>query len=95
LWPFWGYTPALYLYPGRYAALYGQHLRALLDRIDNHIDVPAVHYRELSATSDGEPSAQICQRAQEARRMQDQRFAQITHVFCHDHHADQNNLHPE
>ena len=43
----------------------------LLDRIDIHIDVPAVHYRELSATSDGEKSAQIRQRVQQARRMQD------------------------
>ena len=34
----------------------------LLDRSDIHIDVPAVHYRNLSATSDGEPSAQIRQR---------------------------------
>ena len=67
----------------------------LLDRSDIHIDVPAVHYRELSATSDGEPSAQIRQRVQQARRMQDQRFAQATHVFCNDHHADQNDLHPE
>ena len=52
-------------------------------------------YRDLSATSDGEPSAQIRQRVQQARRMQDQRFAQTTHVFCNDHHADQNDLHPE
>jgi magnesium chelatase family protein len=60
----------------------------LLDRIDIHSDVPAVHYRELSATSDGEPSAQIRQRVQQARRMQEQRFAQTKHVFCHDHHTD-------
>jgi magnesium chelatase family protein len=42
----------------------------LMDRIDIHIDVPAVHYRDLSATSDGEHSAQIRQRVQQARRMQ-------------------------
>jgi magnesium chelatase family protein len=57
----------------------------LLDRIDIHIEVPAVHYRELSATSDGEHSAQIRQRVQQARRMQDQRFAQSKHVFCNAH----------
>ena len=57
----------------------------LLDRIDIHIDVPAVHYRDLSAMSDGEHSAQIRQRVQQARRMQDQRFAKIKHVFCHAH----------
>jgi magnesium chelatase family protein len=57
----------------------------LLDRIDIHIDVPAVHYRELSATSDGEPSAQIRQRVQQARRIQDQRFARTKHVFCNAH----------
>ena len=57
----------------------------LLDRIDSHIEVPAVHYRELSATSDGEHSAQIRQRVQQARRRQDQRFAQTKHVFCNAH----------
>ena len=57
----------------------------LLDRIDIHIDVPAVHYRELSTTSDGEHSAQIRQRVQQARRMQDQRFTRTTHVFCNAH----------
>jgi magnesium chelatase family protein len=57
----------------------------LLDRIDSHIDVPAVHYRELSATSDGEKSVQIRQRVQQARRLQDQRFAQTKHVFCNAH----------
>jgi magnesium chelatase family protein len=57
----------------------------LMDRIDIHIDVPAVHYRDLSATSDGEPSAQIRQRVQQARRMQDQRFARTKHVFCNAH----------
>ena len=60
----------------------------LLHRSDIHIDVPAVHYRELSATSDEEPSAQIRQRVQQAGRMQDQRFAQTTNIFCHDHYAD-------
>jgi magnesium chelatase family protein len=57
----------------------------LLDRSDSHLEVPAVHYRELSATSDGEPSAQIRQRVQQARRMQEQRFAQTNHVFCNAH----------
>ena len=57
----------------------------LLDRSDSHIDVPAGHYWELSATFDGEHSAQIRQRVQQARRRQDQRFAQTTHVFCNAH----------
>jgi magnesium chelatase family protein len=57
----------------------------LLDRIDIHIDVPAVHYRELSAMSDGEHSAQIRQRVQQARRMQDKSFARTNHVFCNAH----------
>jgi magnesium chelatase family protein len=38
-----------------------------------------------SLTSDGEPSAQIRQRVQQARRMQDQRFAKTKHVFCNAH----------
>jgi magnesium chelatase family protein len=64
----------------------------LPDRSDIHIEIPAVYHRELSATSDGKPSAQIRQRVQQARRMQDQRFAKTTHVFGHDHHADQDDL---
>jgi magnesium chelatase family protein len=57
----------------------------LMDRIDIHIEVPAVHYRELSAAYDGEKSARIRERVQRARQMQDRRFANVTNVFCNAH----------
>ena len=57
----------------------------LMDRIDIHIEVPAVHYRELASDSDGEKSASIRERVQRARHMQDARFAKARNVFCNAH----------
>jgi len=42
----------------------------LLDRIDIHIEVPAVPYRELSVNRSGEPSAVIRERVNRARALQ-------------------------
>ncbi len=57
----------------------------LMDRIDIHIEVPAVHYRELSASYDGEKSEQIRARVQRARSLQDRRFKDVKNVFCNAH----------
>ncbi len=57
----------------------------LMDRIDIHIEVPAVHYRELSSEYDGEKSSSIRERVQRARQMQDERFAKTKNVFCNAH----------
>jgi magnesium chelatase family protein len=46
----------------------------LLDRIDIHIEVPAVHYKELSAPSGGDSSETIRSRVVGAREMQLRRF---------------------
>jgi magnesium chelatase family protein len=46
----------------------------LLDRIDIHIDVPAVKYRELRAGEAAESSAEIRERIECARRVQHERF---------------------
>lgn len=46
----------------------------LLDRIDLHIEVPAVPFEELSSTRKEEPSSQIRQRVNAARQRQNQRF---------------------
>lgn len=46
----------------------------LLDRIDLHIEVPAVKYKELASKSSGETSAQIRERVQKAREIQGWRF---------------------
>lgn len=47
----------------------------LLDRIDIHLDVPAVPYRELSGISEGESSRHILERVVRAREIQEERFS--------------------
>lgn len=47
----------------------------LMDRIDIHIDVPAVNYKEMRSTNVPEASAQIRERVLRARQTQLQRFA--------------------
>jgi magnesium chelatase family protein len=46
----------------------------LMDRIDIHIDVPAVNYKEMRSTSEPEGSAQIRERIVRAREIQLRRF---------------------
>jgi magnesium chelatase family protein len=46
----------------------------LLDRIDIHIEVPAVRYRDLSDRAEGESSAEIVKRVEKAREIQRERF---------------------
>lgn len=48
----------------------------LMDRIDIHIDVPAVNYKEMRSTSEPEGSAQIRDRVMRAREVQLRRFRQ-------------------
>ncbi|HEY5791676.1 MAG TPA: YifB family Mg chelatase-like AAA ATPase [Chthoniobacterales bacterium] len=47
----------------------------LLDRIDIHVEAPAVEYKELSATESGESSAAIRERVVQVRAVQRGRFA--------------------
>ncbi len=47
----------------------------LLDRIDIHIEAPAVPFRELSADAPGTPSAEMRERVVAARTVQAERFA--------------------
>jgi magnesium chelatase family protein len=46
----------------------------LLDRIDIHVEVPAVPYKELSNEYCGEPSVEIRERVRNARELQTSRF---------------------
>ncbi len=46
----------------------------LLDRIDIHIQVPSVEYKELSSEAGGEPSSNIRDRVEKARQVQLGRF---------------------
>ena len=47
----------------------------LLDRIDIHVEVPAIKYQELSDNAPAESSAQIKERVNKARTVQEARFS--------------------
>jgi magnesium chelatase family protein len=53
----------------------------LLDRIDIHIEVPAVKYKELSAETKSESSADIRNRVIKTRMIQYKRFEENKHIF--------------
>src|SRR3954463_14279453 len=54
----------------------------LLDRIDLHIEVPAVEYREVASERAEEPSAAIRERIMRARQRQHERFGNEVKVNC-------------
>jgi len=53
----------------------------LLDRIDIHIEVPAVKYKELAAKEKSETSDHIRKRVIQAREIQINRFTGIPYIF--------------
>ncbi len=53
----------------------------LLDRIDIHIEVPAVKYKELSSEAKSECSADIRNRVIAARKIQNTRFSALKNIF--------------
>lgn len=54
----------------------------LLDRIDLHVEVTPVEFKELSSSRTAERSEDIRARVIQARRIQEKRFAQDDHVHC-------------
>ena len=54
----------------------------LLDRIDLHVEVPQVKFREISGDKTGETSAQIRERVIAARKIQQKRFAHKPKITC-------------
>lgn len=54
----------------------------LLDRIDIHIEVPAVKYKELSSELQGEKSEEIRKRVVAARHVQLKRFEGLKNIYC-------------
>jgi magnesium chelatase family protein len=54
----------------------------LLDRIDLHVEAPAVGYEELSSSTPGESSASIRARVADARALQSRRFGLRTRTTC-------------
>jgi magnesium chelatase family protein len=54
----------------------------LLDRIDLHVEVPQVKFREISGDRTGETSAQVRERVVAARKRQQDRFAHKPKITC-------------
>jgi magnesium chelatase family protein len=54
----------------------------LLDRIDLHIEVPLVKFREISGDRTGETSSQIRERVVAARQRQHERFKDKPKITC-------------
>src|SRR5262245_2563657 len=54
----------------------------LLDRIDIHVEVPAVKFREITAERTGETSAKIRERVVAARRCQQERVKGKRTITC-------------
>jgi magnesium chelatase family protein len=52
-----------------------------MDRIDIHIEVPAVKYRDLASREPGEPSREIKKRVDNARKIQLNRFKGMK-IYC-------------
>src|SRR6266576_3833299 len=59
----------------------------LLDRIDIHLEVPAVKYRALADQGSGEPSEAVRERVDRARAAQRERFASRPGVYANAHMA--------
>jgi magnesium chelatase family protein len=57
----------------------------LMDRIDIHITVPSVKFKELSSDTRGEPSENIRKRVNGARQCQIDRFEKEETIFCNAH----------
>ena len=53
----------------------------LMDRIDIHIEVPAVKFKDLASSTTGEKSAEIRNRVIAARAAQSERFEGIKQIY--------------
>jgi len=45
-----------------------------MDRIDIHLDVPPVHFKDLSSAEKGQTSSELLERVRMARNVQEKRF---------------------
>lgn len=57
----------------------------LLDRIDIHIEMPAVKFKELAQAPSGETSEEISIRVNRAREIQRERFKNRKDIYCNSH----------
>ncbi len=67
--------------PNKIQKYMGKISGPLLDRIDIHIEVPALKYTELSSEEDAESSAQIKKRVEKVQKIQIKRFKE-EQIFC-------------
>ncbi|MDD5530457.1 MAG: ATP-binding protein [bacterium] len=54
----------------------------LLDRVDIHIEVPSLPYKELISKATGEPSVKIRDRVNNARKSQIERYSGHKNLYC-------------
>jgi magnesium chelatase family protein len=54
----------------------------LMDRIDLHVEVVPVAYKDLSSKSSGEPSAVVRERVIKARKIQEERYAEYPSIHA-------------
>ncbi|NCA85569.1 MAG: ATP-binding protein [Clostridia bacterium] len=54
----------------------------LLDRIDIHVEVVPVPFKELSEARNGEKSAQVRERVVKARKIQEERYQEKKNIHC-------------
>ncbi|HAJ79538.1 MAG TPA: magnesium chelatase [Fibrobacteres bacterium] len=57
----------------------------LLDRIDIHVEVPALGYDELAGKTPGEDSESMRHKVESARKIQTERLVQEKKIFCNAH----------
>lgn len=62
----------------------------LMDRIDIHIEVPAINYKELTSAPNGETTASIRERVKNAREKQLHRFKKNNNIYCNAHMTSRN-----
>src|ERR1022692_1182427 len=68
--------------PGETQNYLGRISGPLLDRIDLHIEVPPVQFREIASDRTGEDSRKIRDRVVAARRRQQERFKERPKITC-------------
>jgi magnesium chelatase family protein len=68
--------------PTQIARYRGRISGPLLDRIDIHVEVPAIAYEQLAQLEKGEPSIGIRERVLSARRIQQKRYSRQSDTHC-------------
>ena len=68
--------------PGQISRYLSKISGPLLDRIDLHVEVPVVPFKQLSQMQPGESSAAIRERVIKARQIQEQRYKNHKCVYC-------------